>query len=116
VTVEIEEFAVDKDVLLIVFKGSLTSRHAKEVKAVFNSVAVRKIPYVIADLTEVPFMDSSGLMEIIVGHKLLKEQGGALKLVVPVPQVRLVLELTMAEKFLSIYYDREEALNSVPRL
>jgi anti-sigma B factor antagonist len=112
---EIEEIAVGTDILVIAFEGNLTARQAEEVKAVFEAVATRGIPHIIADLSEVPFMDSSGLMAIIAGRKRLKEQGVALKLVAPVPQVRLLFELTMVDKFMSVYYDRDEAISSVPR-
>jgi anti-sigma B factor antagonist len=112
---EIEEIAVSTNILVIALKGSLTARQVEEAKKVFESVAARGIHYIIADLSEVPFMDSTGLMAIISGHKRLKEQGAALKLVAPVPQVRLLLDLTMVDKLISIYYDRDEAINSVPR-
>jgi anti-sigma B factor antagonist len=112
---EIEEIVVGQDILVIALKGSLTDRQAEEVKAAFEAVATRGIPYVIADLAGVPFIDSSGLMAIVAGHKRLREQGVNLKLAAPVPQVRLVFELTKANKFMSLYYDREEAINSIPR-
>lgn len=110
-----EEIAVGRDILVIVFRGNLTAQYVEEIRAAFRSASSKAVLYVIADLEGVPFVDSSGLMELISGYKLLKECGSNFKLAVPVPQARLVLELTRADKFLDVYYDRREAINSVPR-
>jgi anti-sigma B factor antagonist len=46
------------------------------------------------DLGSVAFIDSSGLRALVVGHKALEEQGGALIVTNPSPTAARLLEVT----------------------
>ncbi|MDA8267603.1 MAG: STAS domain-containing protein [Actinomycetota bacterium] len=49
---------------------------------------------VVVDLTEVSFIDSTGLGVLVSGLKRFREAGGDLRLVVTQPQILKVLEIT----------------------
>jgi anti-anti-sigma factor len=57
---------------------------------------------VIVDLSDVDFLDSSGLSVFVRAHRRLREAGGALVLRSPNPGVRRVLELTGLAQVLTI--------------
>jgi anti-anti-sigma factor len=46
------------------------------------------------DLSEVAFIDSSGLRALVVGHKALEERGGSLVIANPSPMAARLLEVT----------------------
>ncbi len=58
---------------------------------------------VVVDLTEVSFVDSTGLGVLVSGLKRFREAGGDLLLVVTQPQIMKVLEITGLTTVFSIY-------------
>lgn len=68
--------------------------------------------FVVVDLSEVDFIDSSGLGGLVSGLKTAREAGGDLRLASPTEQVRLVLQLTNLERMLISYDDADLALRS----
>ena len=63
----------------------------------------------VLDLSEVSFLDSSGLMAIISGLKQTRQAGGDLRIAGPSQQAKLVLELSSLDQVLPIYPSVEEA-------
>ena len=59
------------------------------------------------DLTDIEFIDSSGLGALINGLKTTRQAGGDLRIASPNEQVQLVLQLTNMERLLTAY-DRAE--------
>jgi anti-sigma B factor antagonist len=112
IEMEIEETAVGQHGLVIALKGSLNARTSDKVKKAIAAAIDRGIEQVVVDLEEVPFIDSSGLVALLTSAKGLISRGGSLRLVAPQSQVRLLFELTMAEKVLQIYQDRASALKA----
>ena len=67
---------------------------------------------VVADLSNVPYIDSSVLDHLIHGYVTLKEKGGMLKLLKPSKQIVNLLSLTRLIKFFEVYENRKEVLHS----
>src|SRR3954452_3292494 len=68
---------------------------------------------VVVDLTDVVFLDSSGLGSLISGVKTARRAGGDLRIAGPSDQVRLVLQLTNMERVLIPHPNVESALKHV---
>jgi len=66
----------------------------------------------IIDLSEVRFVDSSGLGALVSGFKNASARDGSLKLCSLQPQVRSMFELTRLHRVFEIYASVEEALES----
>lgn len=64
---------------------------------------------VVADLSGVSFVDSTGLGVLVSGLKRFREAGGDLVLVVTQPQVLKVLEITGLTEVFTIHADVGEA-------
>ena len=83
----------DRDV--IPFVGDLDAHTAPMLqKAVDRTLAVAPSRLLIIDLSDVSFIDSSGLSVIVGAHKRLSDAGAGVRLVVGSPQVTKVLGLT----------------------
>jgi len=58
---------------------------------------------VIADLSEVTFVDSTGLGVLVSGLKRFREAGGDLRLVVTAPQILKIFEITGLADVFSVH-------------
>lgn len=65
---------------------------------------------ILVDLSEVEFMDSSGLGVLIGHHRKLEEAGGGLRIIVGEAAMK-ILRLTNLDTVFGIYDSREEALS-----
>lgn len=73
-----------------------------------ESKAGREDPLILVDLSEVEFMDSSGLGVLIGHHRELEESGGELRIVTGEAALK-ILRLTSLDTVFGIYASREEA-------
>lgn len=64
----------------------------------------------VVDLSDVEFIDSSGLGALVSGLKTTRQAGGDLRIAAANEQVKLVLQLTNVERVLSPYDEVERAL------
>ncbi len=71
-------------------------------------------PYVVVDLTNVSFVDSTGLSVLIVGFKQRRQHGGDLRLAGLPPQAQRVLEVTGLTQMFSIYENIDDAKSWSP--
>ncbi|MDA2923519.1 STAS domain-containing protein [Acidobacteria bacterium AH-259-L09] len=65
---------------------------------------------VVIDLSDVPYIDSSVLGQLVYGHSVLKKEGGGLKLLNPSKRIMDLLSLTRLISVFEISQSREEAL------
>jgi anti-sigma B factor antagonist len=66
----------------------------------------------VVDLTEVTFLDSTGLGVLVAGWKRCGDAGGSLELVVANPRVGKVLEITGLGDVFTIFQSIDEAFPS----
>jgi len=66
----------------------------------------------VLDCRELEYMDSSGLGALISGLKSALSRGGDLRLAGVSPKVRMMLEITRADKLFSLYLTPAEAVAS----
>ena len=62
------------------------------------------------DLSEVVFIDSTGLGILIHYHRLLHAEGGRLQVIVTQPNIRRIFEITGIDKVLHLYESLGDAL------
>jgi len=67
---------------------------------------------IVCDLTEVGFLDSSGLSALVSGLKATRERGGFLKLAGMGAQVATIFKLTMLDRVFEVYPSVDAALAS----
>jgi anti-anti-sigma factor len=67
----------------------------------------------VIDLSQVPFIDSSGLGALVGGLKAARVAGGDLRVAQPGDQARLVMQLTTLDRVLRLYDTVEEAADAI---
>lgn len=97
------------DATVIRCDGRLTMATAPALKAAVATTITEGRPRVVVDLTDVGFVDSSGLGALVSGLKDTRQAGGDLRIVGATAQVRTVLGLTNLDRVLHPYDKIEEA-------
>ena len=67
---------------------------------------------ILLNLRKVPYMDSSGIGEMVACYKAARDKNGTVKLVNPSEKVSDLLQITRLEEVFETYCDEKEALNS----
>ncbi len=90
-------------------EGRLNMVAAPRLKASIDEVVAAGRPHIVVDLTEVPFMDSSGLGTLIAGLRTVRRVEGDLRISGVNPQVETVLALTNLDRVLRSHETVEAA-------
>jgi anti-sigma B factor antagonist len=90
--------------------GEIDLNVSPQIATTFNELARAKAPKVVVDLTNVTYIDSSGLAVLIVGMQQVKEYGGKFALVGLQNDVRSILETARLDQFFATYPDVDDAL------
>ena len=67
-------------------------------------------PHILVNLSEVNFIDSSGLTSLVAGMRDADNIGGSFRICNVHPEAKLVFEVTMMDSVFEIYDTEEEAL------
>jgi len=97
----------DDRVTVVVVAGEVD---AASVQSLRNGIDTLHTTYLVLDLTQVRFMDSSGLAALVAVRRRLQSLGGSVVVVCGEGVVQRVLKLTGLDKVLTIFPTREEAL------
>ena len=90
--------------------GEIDLNVSPKIATTFNELARARVPHVVVDLTNVTYIDSSGLAVLIVGMQQVKEYGGKFALVGLQHDVRSILETARLDQFFSTYSHVDDAL------
>lgn len=69
-------------------------------------------PYILVNLSQVPFMDSAALASLVQGMKRCRQRGGDLYLCGLQQRVRIIFELTRLDKAFRIFPHEDEAIQA----
>jgi anti-sigma B factor antagonist len=97
---------------LVKLKGALNARSAEDAKQTFRDISNNGASKVIVDLSEVPFIDSSGLAALVSGLKTFGGDAQNLRLASPQSQAKLLFELTMFDRVFQIFDNVDSAHQS----
>ena len=67
---------------------------------------------ILLNLRKVPYMDSSGIGEMVACYKAARDKNGTVKLLNPSEKVSDLLQITRLEEVFETYRDEKEALHS----
>ncbi len=96
---------LDGDVVVIRAHGRLNMLTAPRLERTLQYALGNGNTRIVLDLSEVEFLDSTGLSVMILGMKEARGGGGDLRLVAPGPQPSLVLQLTKLDRVLLAFDD-----------
>jgi len=106
----IEQKRMEPDIAVMAMNGRITmGSDSQKIEWGLARLLEENQKKVIFDLTEVRFLDSSGVGIIMMCHARLKKAGGALRLAGAQGMVEEVLALTSVNKIIQLYSCAAEA-------
>ena len=91
--------------------GEIDMKSSAKVKSKLQEIFQDKPSVLLVDMTDVSFMDSSGLATLVGVLKWCRLNGSELKLAGLAPSVRSVFEICRLETIFQIYDSKAEALS-----
>jgi anti-sigma B factor antagonist len=113
---EIAEDSIGGATHVIEPHGEIDLASAAKVKAAVDAAADAGACYVIVDLEDVGFVDSTGIGVLLSSQRKLQARGGNLIVVCSDPLILRVFEVTSLIKVLNVTPSRHDALLAVQRL
>lgn len=102
------EESVDDITQLVAVHGDVDLKTARSFRGALDEAAQDRKPRLIVDMSEVPFMDSSGLAALIGAQKALRD---VVNIIVVCPEnLRRIFEVTRLDSIVSVVGSLPEAL------
>ena len=99
------------NVLKISLTGRLVAGCAEEFKHLLMS-STKTSNLILLDLSQMNYIDSSGLGAMVFAHQEITHRGGQLKIACLQPKPRVVFDITKVYRIFDIYDDVETAISS----
>jgi anti-sigma B factor antagonist len=99
-------------VTILTLKGRLTVGESSSIREKVNEALAKGCNKVILDLSEVEYIDSTGLGSMVICYTTIKKAGGALKLVNLNKRNIELLLLTKLHTIFEVFSDERDAVNS----
>lgn len=111
---ELREVLREDGVTVVWPTGRLSMVGAPMLREMLSSLVAAGRTRIVVDLSEVAFLDSSGLGALVAGLKTARQAGGDLRIAAPSEQVLLVLRLTSLDRVLEPHASAETAFQEMP--
>jgi len=90
------------DRCVILIRGKITFEHCPELQSRMEAALGEGTREVLVDFRDVPFIDSSGIGEILRLYKIMRDRSGEVVLVNPNQKLRTLFAMYRFDKFMSI--------------
>lgn len=104
------------ETLVFKLRGSLDLATAPTVRAALSEATEKGGHHLIVDLTQLEFLDSTGLGVLIGAHRRAAEHGGSFRLVVSEGPISRLLNITGLIAVFSVYHSLEDARDERARV
>ena len=98
-------------IVVLELAGEIDMKCSADLKSEIKKLFSNKPPVLIVNMTDVSFMDSSGLATLVGALKWCRENDCELKLVGLVERVRSIFEICRLDSVFEIYDSEAEALS-----
>lgn len=102
--------------LIFKLRGSLDIATSPTVRAALTDATDKGQKHLIVDLSQLEFLDSTGLGALIGAHRRATEHGGSLRIVVTDGPIFRLLNITGLIRVLAVYHTLEDARGDHARL
>ena len=100
------------NISILALSGRFDAYEVNLVKSWLNEQANMSNPHIIVNLSNVNFIDSTGLAALVQGMKYCRQKNGNLYLCGLQQPVRIIFELTRLDKAFDIYNEEDDAIKA----
>jgi anti-sigma B factor antagonist len=104
------------ELLIFKLRGSLDLATSPTVRAALVDATEKGKRHIVVDLTQLEFLDSTGLGALIGAHRRASERGGSFRLIVSGGPIARLLNITGLIRVLAVYHSLDDAKNDQSRL
>jgi anti-sigma B factor antagonist len=104
---------MDTNIKVIQPIGVLDGNQTHQLRGELNDVVGTGARLILVDLTNVTFMDSSGLAALVTAFKTVRSAGGKLCVCSVNQQVRMLFELTSMDRVFEIFTDQDHFIQTL---
>lgn len=104
-----------KTVIVLTPTGRLDITTAWQFRLKLQECISRVSPHIVVNLSQVNFIDSSGLTSLVAGMRDADKVKGSFRICSVHPEAKLVFEVTMMDSVFEIFDTEAQALEGVPR-
>ncbi|NJR66238.1 MAG: STAS domain-containing protein [Leptolyngbyaceae cyanobacterium CRU_2_3] len=104
-----------KTVVVLAPTGRLDITTAWQFRLKLQECISKVSSYVVVNLSQVNFIDSSGLTSLVAGMRDADKVNGSFRICNVHPEAKLVFEVTMMDSVFEIFETEDQALESMPR-
>ena len=102
------------DCAVLQVTGEVDVYTAPMLREQIRELAAKGVVHLIADLSRVDFLDSTGLGALVGGLKRLREAGGSLALVISTPRILRIFQITGLTKAFAAWPSVTDAITADP--
>lgn len=103
----------DKYSLLKIKEEKFDSTVSTSFKSDLITMQAEGVPNIVIDLSDVKYIDSSGLSALLVGNRIFGEAGGAFVLAAPSEHTEKLIKISQLDKVFDVLPTVHEAIESV---
>jgi anti-sigma B factor antagonist len=110
------KYSIDKQErysLVTLHEEKLDTTLAPKLKSELITLHAEGVKNIVLDVSEVKYIDSSGLSSLLVGNRILTEDGGIFIIASPTEHVQKLIKISQLDNVLNILPSREEAIDAV---
>lgn len=99
---------MNPDVRVMQPSGRLDVTNVNQFRREVSDIAAQKPKFLLINLKDISFMDSSGLGALVASLKIIRSTGGELALCSPNDQVKMLFDLTSMGTIFKVYANPQE--------
>ncbi|MBP7056245.1 MAG: STAS domain-containing protein [Candidatus Omnitrophica bacterium] len=92
--------------------GEININSSPDIKKAFDKLISKKIPKIVINLSQVTYVDSSGLATLVEILKNMKSYGGKLRLTNLSVKIKSLFEITKLDKLFDIMAEEADAIST----
>jgi anti-sigma B factor antagonist len=100
------------EVSILILRGQLVGTSAQSFREAIDTLIESGRTQILLDFTDLEFMDSGGIGELVSGYRTIDRIGGALKILKPGKRIQDTLTLTKLLPIFEVFDDRDAAIES----
>lgn len=104
-----------RQVIVLTPAGRLDITTAWQFRLKLQDCISRLSPHIVVNLSQVNFIDSSGLTSLVAGMRDADKVKGSFRICNVHPEAKLVFEVTMMDSVFEIFETEEAALQATPK-
>jgi len=102
----------NENVTILVLSGQITTGEEEQFREAIDTLLASGRTWILVDFTEITYIDSAGIGELVASLRTVKRFGGSLKILRPGKRIQDALSLTRLLPIFEIFDDEDSAIAS----